>query len=695
MATTPEKTMLQVLQEEIGVQYDGIEDIKCGLEIRNLGGIDVCNVDFEAGVTLLRGSNASNRSSFLQALNGVLGGSKVRLRTDTDEGGVKFTVRDEVIASRQYERMRSGTEVTGEGLYNDPIKVDTFATLIEGNAVREAVKSGSGEAVREVLMSPVDVEEIQRKIRQLTDERDEIDAELRQIENQLENGPQLSAKQESLKAEIEELETQIRQTRADIEIQEEEAELDDDTESAIEELETNREQLKTLKNKREVLQAELGGVKADRQNLRDSIDELADKLDSVEGETPELTYQNLVAGNVSTEELGSVNGKNFEREISRLRGERDRLKQTVSELTRVRQFNDSLVDGESEVLMHFTEVDPTAKLDPNSQEVTCPTCSSVVTKSAIRKQNAELASLVENKRDELSRIEKQLSDLEEQRNQIEELQSQFESYASRVSALENEIPELEATLEELDKDIRAVDREVREWENTVDEMMEDHETKAGSEGTEIIDLTDELNNLEFERGQKEKELESVTEQLMELEKQRERKEELEETREETKNEITTLRERIDTLENSIIDLFNSHMETVLDIIGAENIARVWIEKRKPDIADSPVKMSEFELHVVREGEKGAYEDTIDTLSESEREIIGLTAALAGYLTHDLDETIPFILLDSIEAIDGQRLADLVDYFSDHSLFLFIAILPRYEDAFPDTYKAIVADEAFV
>ena len=73
----------------------------------------------------------------------------------------------------------------------------------------------------------------------------------------------------------------------------------------------------------------------------------------------------------------------------------------------------------------------------------------------------------------------------------------------------------------------------------------------------------------------------------------------------------------------------------------------------------------FELHVIRSTDSGTiYEDTIDHLSESEREVTRLVFALAGYLAHDLYESMPVVLLDSLETIDSDRIAALVDYFYD-------------------------------
>lgn len=86
--------------------------------------------------------------------------------------------------------------------------------------------------------------------------------------------------------------------------------------------------------------------------------------------------------------------------------------------------------------------------------------------------------------------------------------------------------------------------------------------------------------------------------------------------------------------------------------------------------------------MVRETADGtAYEDSLDHLSESERELVGLIVALAGFLVHDVHETVPFMLLDSLEMIDGNRLVDLVAYLEEFVPYLVVVLLPDHADAF--------------
>ena len=133
------------------------------------------------------------------------------------------------------------------------------------------------------------------------------------------------------------------------------------------------------------------------------------------------------------------------------------------------------------------------------------------------------------------------------------------------------------------------------------------------------------------------------------------------------------------------------MATVLDILGYDNLERIWIEQVERTVREGRRNGTKtlFELHIVRSTQGGAtFEDTIDHLSESEREVTGLVFALAGYLVHDVYETVPFMLLDSLEAIDSERIANLIEYVADYAEFLVVALLPEDAQALDDTYARV-------
>jgi len=171
----------------------------------------------------------------------------------------------------------------------------------------------------------------------------------------------------------------------------------------------------------------------------------------------------------------------------------------------------------------------------------------------------------------------------------------------------------------------------------------------------------------------------------------ERSEDLTVEHEELADRLTEFRTRVDRIEENAVEVFNEHMEAVLDILEYEKLDRVWIERREMEVrvGRHKVTWTKFDLHIVRSVSDGsAYEDSVEHLPESEREVTGLVFALAGYLVHDVNETVPFVLLDSLEAIDSDRIADLIDYFCDHSDHLIAALLPEDVQALDDEYAYV-------
>jgi hypothetical protein len=63
-------------------------------------------------------------------------------------------------------------------------------------------------------------------------------------------------------------------------------------------------------------------------------------------------------------------------------------------------------------------------------------------------------------------------------------------------------------------------------------------------------------------------------------------------------------------------------------------------------------------------------------------------ALAGYLAHEVYEDLPFMLLDSLEAIDSERIATLVEYLTDYTTYLLVALLPEDAAALPDEIERV-------
>jgi chromosome segregation ATPase len=267
--------------------------------------------------------------------------------------------------------------------------------------------------------------------------------------------------------------------------------------------------------------------------------------------------------------------------------------------------------------------------------------------------------------------------LEEQRKQREELKRRQNQLASEIDDREEQLAALRNEREELRETVETLEREV-------DELPE-------QDYSQVVSLHREANELEIELQRLEDEREEIDDRIEEIESKLADYEDLELRKESVEDQLADLRTKVEQIEQEAVDQFNDHMESILSLLNYENLDRIWIERLQREVKEGRRKAikSVFELHVVRQTDSGtAYEDTVDHLSESEREVTGLVFALAGYLAHEVYETVPFMLLDSLEAIDSDRIASLVEYLTDYSDYLVVALLPEDASALPDEYDRI-------
>jgi len=274
--------------------------------------------------------------------------------------------------------------------------------------------------------------------------------------------------------------------------------------------------------------------------------------------------------------------------------------------------------------------------------VVCWTCGSSVERSQIEATVERLRDQQSETVAELNDVESTLGERKEQKRAAEEQRDRRSELEADVEGLEDELDRRRERIESLKDRRERLTADVEALEVTV----EDSET---GDFDEVLALHREANQLEFEIERLESDLEDVEAEIASIESQVERADALREEREELLAELTDRRTKIEQIESAAVEQFNDHMDAILDVLGYENIDRIWIERVERTVHDGREQSErvDFDLHVVRSTEGGtAYEDSVRHLSESEREVTGLIFALAGYLVHDLHESVPFMLLDS-------------------------------------------------
>jgi len=632
---------------------------QASLEVRNIGGIDETAVEFDPGITILTGRNATNRTSLLRSIMAVMGSDDASLKADADEGRVELTVGDERYV-RTFTRTNGTVTTGGEPFLDDPELADLFAFLLESNEARRSVAM-SGD-LRELIMRPVDTDAIHAEIRELEREKSRIDDELDNLDDLKGDLPELERKRSRLEDDIEEKRAELAAKEGDIET------LDADLDETREEKRELESRLDDLREKR----ASLERVRSDIDLQQDSIESLTAERRELEAERDDL----------SAAPMGEH--AELDDEITHLRERTETLEREVSDLQDVIQFNEEQLDETGSIAAHLDDEGGSVTDALVDEAVVCWTCGSTVETERITSTLDQLRELRQEKLETIRTLESELSELKSERQTYRKQQQRKESIDRKLDDIAVEIEDRETQLESLREEREALNDEIEALEAEI-------ETLESDDFGDVLDLHKEANQLEFELGRLESDLDDVTDRIATVEERLTEEDQLRSQREELNAELRDLRTRIDRIEETAVEQFNEHMAAVLDILGYENLERVWIERLERTVREGRrnVEKTLFELHIVRSTDSGAtFEDTIDHLSESEREVTGLVFALAGYLVHEVYETVPFMLLDSLEAIDSERIADLVEYVTDYAEFLVVALLPEDAQALDDAYARV-------
>lgn len=631
------------------------------ISAQNIGGISRATVAFDQGITILAGRNATNRTSLLRALMLGLGSDQASLKGDADEGRVEI-----VVDGDEYDRTltrQNGTISLGGDPYLDDSEVaDLFAFLLEGNEARRAV--ARSDDLRDIIMRPIDTDAIRTEIERLESEHQRVDEQLDELDTLKRRLPKLEERRSELESTLEEKETELAETEAEL----------DSIDRGFQGLREDKEELEQKLDELREMRSELDRIRRQIETEKQSIDSLTTEQEEIREELED------------TDDQPAVNVDDVEREIDRLRERKQTLESVVSELQHVVQFNKDMLDGDrTELGSVLHDGDGGSVTDTLVEdETTCWTCGNNVAKEQIESTQDRLKSLRQEKLESIRTTEDRLSELREELESATAQRERRESLEDRLDAIEDELDHRQERVEDFEERREAIADDLEELEQEVEQLEnEDFE--------ELLDKHRAVNELEFDIDRIRDDLREAEDEIEELESRLEARDDLEAERERITEELADARTRVDQLEERAVDEFNTHIETVLDILEYDNLERVWIERVQRTVRDGrrKVEQSKFELHVVRTNESGnVYEDTVDHLSESEREVVGLVFALAGYLVHEVYETLPFIVLDSLEAIDSDRIATLVEYFSDYADYSVVALLPEDDRALDEDYQRI-------
>lgn len=568
------------------------------LAIENISGIRQGRATIPEGVTAVKGSNWQGKTSLIDALQ-VGMGTKTALTEGVETGTVSLDVEG---TEHNVRVERDGTEIVRSGgpyLTDeyDRIRARLFAFLDERNEIRTAIREGAD--LEPLLTRPLDFENIDERIRELRDEREQVERELERATDAAERLPQLTEDIAQTESELEE----IRERKAAL------------SDNATRSGDGKRDELSNVRAKRERTESKIERLEKTIQRIEEQLAEKREQLES----------------------LAVPDEANLESELADERNLLSELERDLELLRSVYEANERILDEDRLGLV--TTVDHSVLED----SVSCWVCGEETERDAFETQLDAIRERITDREQQAREHRERVEQLEARRDEIAEKER-------RQRDLEREVDNLQQKRTDRQESLEAAKTELASLKERIDEL----------EAT-VAETNDELTEIESQRKYLQRELDDLRETKSTLESRADRRDTLETERTNLTEEIETLRSRKESIKRELRETFDEAIDEVVDRFetGFET-ARLT---------------STFELVVARDGR----ESSLDALSEGERELLGLVVALSGYLTFDVAEDVPLMLLDGLGGLADENLQSLVSFLKDHPRYLVVTTYPEYGD----------------
>lgn len=590
------------------------------IEVEDIGGIDHLEQTFSNPVSIVTGSNASNKTSLLQAIAFGVGRTSVPVRSGASEARVELKIGDERIV-RTATKQGRGTSTAGDCLLEDRDDVELFerfACLLEFNEIRQAVRDD--RPVEDLLKEPMDLTSLEAQREEMMGRRKELKREIERLEDVEDEVVQTETDLEAKQGRIEDLETQLDDLR---ERQEEMGNSDDEAAQL-------REERASLVHDRNEHEEQLADLETTIERINENIEE---------------TRADLEAARETTEEYNP----------DELQSQRDEVQQDLDDIDNRIDILQSVLTANQEMLSSSYAGILGKESSLMEDQVTCWACGTEALVSEFDDTIDELQEIIERDMERRAEHEPKLEDIESRIAEAKEARRRVSDLEATVQDLESQLQNRRDSLETKREALAEIQAEI----DDLDEKLADRETEQESA---VKDLQDEIEETRLDLHAARSEVERLESSLEDLNADLMRRAELKDEVDELSEEIVDLSERIRTFEQDLRQGFNDAINELIEELEYDRLERIWLD-------------GDFELVIAREVDDVVREDEVSNLSESEREMVGLTLALAGYIAYDVADVAPVLLIDTLGAFDNESIGNLIAYFTDEVPLLFTALLP--------------------
>ncbi|WP_157533091.1 archaea-specific SMC-related protein, partial [Haloferax profundi] len=381
------------------------------VRIQNIGGIDSREVTLSPGVTVLTGRNATNRTSFLRALMAACGSDAASIKGDADEGSVELELNGRTF-TRVLTRENGRVSARGTPYLQDTLTADLFAFLLASNEARDAVVANRN--LHDVIMAPVDTDEINAEIERLQSERKEIKRELKNLSSLEAEKQSLEAKRSELEAEIADLEEKREDVSARI----------DDEDRTVEAQRENQDELDRVLGELQDARSNLETVRFRLQSERESVESLRQERSELEDE-------------LNSFEEADIDRESVSARTDQIRTQIEHLNTTISDLQTVIQYTEDVLDGKTGLVEESLTTDtgdgaPTDQLAA-SDTIICWTCGTEVDSEQIEQTTNRLRATRDDKREHRAELRRELDELESDLQDAEESKTRRQNIQRKLS----------------------------------------------------------------------------------------------------------------------------------------------------------------------------------------------------------------------------------------------------------------------
>jgi len=399
-------------------------------------------------------------------------------------------------------------------------------------------------------------------------------------------------------------------------------------ESELDSLRTERTDLETDTDGDADARSELSELRAERDRVSDRIERLET--------TAERVRETLAEKRAELDSLTVPSDTDVESELEAVHEERRDVERDLELLQAVYEANRRVLDeGRVQLLTDVSH-------DMLTDSVSCWLCGEATTRDEMESQLAALDRQIGELRARADTYREQITELEEQRDEIRTARRRESDLTDRIADLESRLAETEESLET-----------ARETRSELESRIDDLAAAVDTTREQRTDLESEIKYLEAE-------LADAREDLETTENRADKRSLLEDEYESMSDEITSLRNRKDEIKRQVRESFSTALDDLLDRFDAGfETARLT---------------STFDLVVARDGR----EAQLDALSEGERELLGIVAALAGHEAFDVSDRVPVLLLDGLGGLASDNLRILVEYLRHRAPYLVLTAYPEHE-----------------